>query len=201
MPAAPAQDVPEKARRQLAELLGTPFLVFRDKVQEDLKLSNEQKEKLDKHLRETIRETMQFMQKLGDAKPEEREKKLQVHRENAREELSGVLRETLTAEQHIRLRQVVFQQEGAFAIGTPDVMKEVELTDKQRQQFMEIVQAFQKAIEPLLKEGQKNGKTEEIRPKALKIRKEYGEKIEAILTDDQKKKWKDLLGTPLDLND
>lgn len=199
--AAAAQDIPEEARRQVTELLGPPFLVFRDKVQEDLKLSKEQKEKLDKHLQDTVQETMQFMPKLGDKKPEKREKELQAYREKAQEKLTAVLTETLKEDQHKRLRQVMLQQEGLFALGNPYVMRELELTAKQRQQFTEVVQAFHKAIEPLMKEAQKDGKPEEIRPKAMKIRKEYGEKVEAILSDAQKKKWKELLGKPLDLND
>jgi hypothetical protein len=198
---APAQDIPEEARRQVTGLLGSPFLVFRDKVQEDLQLSKEQKEKLDKHLQDTVQETMQFVQKLGERKPEERDRELQAYREKAQEKLSAVLRETLTEDQHKRLWQVVLQKEGLFALGHPDIMKELELTGKQHQQFIEVVQAFQKAIEPLMKEGQKGGKPEEIHPKAIKIRKHYEEKIEAILSDAQKQKWKEFLGKPLDLKD
>jgi Tol biopolymer transport system component len=58
---------------------------------------------------------------------------------------------------------------------------------------------MQKTIEPLIKEAQTSGKHEEIRPKAMKIRKEHEQKIEAILDDTQKKQWKEMLGKPLDL--
>ncbi len=200
-PLAAAQNIPEEARRQVTETLGPPFMVFRDKVQEELKLSKEQKEKLDKHLQGTVQDAMQFFQELGDKKPEEREKELQAYRESAQEKLTAVLKETLKQDQHKRLRQVVLQQEGLFAIGNPDLMQELELTDKQRQQFVEVVQTFQKALEPLMKEAQKEGKPEEIHPKAMKLRKEHEERIEAILTDAQKKKWQEMLGKPLDLGD
>ena len=143
----------------------------------------------------------QFVQKLGDSKPEERDKELQAYREKAQDKLSAALRETLTEDQHKRLWQVVLQKEGLFALGHPDVMKELELTGKQHQQFIEVMQAFRKAIEPLMKEAQKGGKPEEIHTRAMKIRKQYAEKIEAILSDAQKKKWKEFLGKPLNLND
>jgi hypothetical protein len=80
-------------------------------------------------------------------------------------------------------------------------MKELEITDKQKQQFVEVVQEMQKKIEPLLKEAQKDGKPEEIRPKVMKIRKEHEDKIEALLSAAQKKQWRDMLGKPLDLGD
>ena len=88
-----------------------------------------------------------------------------------------------------------------FALGNAEVMKELEITDQQRQQFGEVVQAMQKKIEPLLKEAQKGGKPEEIRPRVMKIRKEHEGKIEALLTEAQKKQWKEMLGKRLNLDD
>ena len=66
---------------------------------------------------------------------------------------------------------------------------------------MGVVQDMQKKIEPLIKEAQSGGNPEEIRPKVMKIRKEHEAKIEAILTDVQKKQWKEMLGKPLDLGE
>jgi hypothetical protein len=196
---APAQ--PDEARRQIAETLGTPFLVFRDKVQEELKLSDEQKKKLEKRLQDTVQDAMQFFQKLGDKKPEEREKELHAYMEKAQENLTAFLQGLLREDQFNRLRQVMLQREGLFALGHAEVMKELAITDKQRQQFGEVVQEMQKKIEPLLKEAQEGGKPEEIRPKVMKIREEHMGRIEALLSDAQKKQWKEMLGKPLDLGD
>jgi hypothetical protein len=35
----------------------------------------------------------------------------------------------------------------------------------------------------------------------MQIRKEHEGKLEALLTEAQKKQWKEMLGKPLDLND
>src|SRR3984893_16817263 len=164
-PPAPQLGVPEEARRQITETLGPPFLVFRDKVQEELKLSDEQKKKLEKRLQDTVQDAMQFFQNLGDKKPEEREKELHAYVEKAQENLTAFLQGLLQEEQFKRLRQVMLQREGLFALGHAEVMKELEITDKQRQQFIEIVQEMQKKIEPLMKEAQKDGKPEVIGPK------------------------------------
>jgi hypothetical protein len=200
-PADRPQEIPAEAGRQLTETLGPPFLVFRDKVQEELKLSDEQKKKLEKRLQNTHQDTMQFFQKLGERKPEEREKELHAYVERAQENLTAFLQGLLQEEQFKRLRQVMLQREGLFAMGHAEVMKELEITDEQRRQFVEIMQEMQKTMEPLVKEAQKDGKPEEIGPKLMKIRKEGESNIESILTITQKKQWKELLGKPLDLGD
>ena len=66
---------------------------------------------------------------------------------------------------------------------------------------MAVVQQMQKKIEPLVKEAEKDGKPEEVRPRMMKVRKEHEGKIEALLSDEQKKKWKEMLGKALDLDD
>jgi len=200
-PDTPQPGVPDEARRQITDTLGPPFVVFRDKVQEELKLSDEQKQKLEKRLQHTVQDAMQFFQKLGDKEPEEREKQLHAYVERAQENLTAFLQGLLQEQQFKRLRQVMLQRDGWFALGNAEVIKELEITDKQRQQFVEVVQEMQKKIEPLLKEVEKSGTPEEIRPKAMKIREEHARRIEALLSDAQKKQWKELLGKPLDLGD
>lgn len=194
------QEVPAEAGRQLTETLGPAFMVFRDKVQEELKLSDEQKKKLEKRLQDTVQDAMQFFQKPGD-NTEEREKEHHAYVEKAQENLTAFLQGLLQEEQFKRLRQVMLQREGLFALGHPEVMKELEITDKQRQQFVEVVQELQKKTEPLMKEAQNGGKPEEIGPKLMKVRKEHEGKIDAILSDAQKKQWQKMLGKPLDLGD
>ena len=200
---ASAQDIPEQARKEIAHNLHGPFMVFRDAVQEDLKLTGEQKEKVEEHLRERLPNIMQFFQSMQGLKPEEREKELKAYRPKVQEKLAAVLKETLKEDQRKRLRQLELQQEGAFALwhGDVEVGKDLKVTDEQRKQFMAVVQEFQKKVGPLIKEAQSGGNPEEIRPKVMKIRKEHEGKIEALLTDAQKKQWQEMLGKPLNLDD
>jgi hypothetical protein len=177
-------------------------MIFRDKVQEELKLSDEQKKMLEKRLQDTHQDTMQLFQKLADKEPEEREKELHAYREKAQENLTAFLQGLLQEEQSKRLRQVMLQRDRLFALlGNAEITKELEITDKQRQQFGEVAQQMHKKIEPLMKEAQKGGNPQEIGPKIRKIRKEQEERIEALLSDAQKKQWKEILGKPLDLGD
>jgi hypothetical protein len=198
-----AQDIPKEAREEIAKNLHGPFLVFRDAVQEELKLTGEQQEKLKEHLRERLPNIMQSLQSLEGLKGEEREKKLQAFRQNSQEKLTAVLNATLKEEQSKRLHQLWLQQQGAFALfhGGPEIAKAMKLTDEQRKQFVALVQELQTKIKPLIQEAQSGGNPEEIRPKVMKIRKEHERKIEALLTDAQKKQWKEMLGKPLDLDE
>jgi Spy/CpxP family protein refolding chaperone len=199
---AGAQDVPEEARKAIAQNLHGSFLVYRDKVQDDLKLSNEQKDKLAEHLKERLPDFMKFFENLGGLKGEEREKELKAFRQKAQEKLVAVLKETLKEDQGKRLRQLELQQEGPFALLHDEgIGKGLKVTEKQRKQIMAVVQEMQKKVQPLIKKAQEGGKPEEIRPKVMEVRKEYAGKIEAILSDEQKKQWQTMLGKALELDD
>jgi hypothetical protein len=195
-----AAQVPEENRKQVVEALGPPFIVFREKVLDELKVSDEQKEKLMQHLMEQIMETGPFLDALTETGPE-REKKLNEHRKHAKEKLDKLLKEVLQPGQRNRLRQVTLQQEGGFALGQEDVRKELKISQQQMMKFMAIVQDLQKNVEALIKEAQAGGNPEEIRPKIEKLRKDHAQKLEAVLTDAQKKQWKELLGPPFELGD
>src|SRR5438034_1251692 len=79
--------VPEEARRQLVQALGPTFLIFRATVQEELHLSDEQKEKLNGRLAVTIQDAMAFFQKIDGIQAAEREPELQSYRRKAQEKL------------------------------------------------------------------------------------------------------------------
>ena len=54
----------------------------------------------------------------------------------------------------------------------------------------------------VFKEAQSGvGKPEKLQPKVEQLRKDHGKKLEAVLTDDQKKHWNELLGPPFELGD
>ena len=200
---ASAQEVPEEARREIAHNLQGPFVVFREAAQADLKLTDEQKEKVEEHLRERLPDIMQFFQSLDGVNGEEREKKLQAFRQNAHEKLTPVLKATLKEDQIKRLHQLELQQEGPFALfhGEPKIAKAMKITVEQRKKFMAVVQDLQKKVKPLIEEAQSGGNPEEIRPKVMKIRKDHEQQIEALLTDTQKEQWKEMLGKPLALDE
>jgi Spy/CpxP family protein refolding chaperone len=192
---AAAQGISEEALKKLRHDLGGSFLVSRDKVQEELKLTEEQKEKLEHHFREVLPDAMQFFQKIHGMKPEERKKELAAYRPKAQEKLAALLKETLSEGQRTRLRQLELQREG---LRDGKIWKELQVTDEQRKQFMAMMQQAQTEIEPLLEEVRNGGSPEEIQPKVIKIRDGLEAKLADGLTDDQKKHWKEMIGKPMD---
>ena len=200
---AAAQDIPEEARKGLSNTLHGSFVVFRAKAQEDLKLTDEQKEKLEEHLKVLIQDAMQLFQKIDGLKPEEREKELKAYRPKVQEKLAAVLKETLKDDQRKRLRQIEVQQEGALALwhGDGQIAKDLKITDEQRKQFMPVIQEMQKKIEPLTNEAKSGGNAQEIWPKIMTIRRAHEDRIVALLTDAQKKQWQEMVGKALNLDE
>lgn len=192
--------IPDENRKELVQALGPHFIVFRDKVMDELKVSDNQREKLMQLLMEQIMETGPFLDSLAAEGPG-REKKLEEHRKNAREKLARNLKDVLRPEQRDRLRQVTLQQEGGLALGREEVRKELKITQDQMKQFMAISQDLQKQVEALVKQVQAGGNPAEIRPKIEQVRKDHGRKLETVLTDAQKKQWKEMLGPPFELGD
>ena len=171
-------------------------------MQVELKLSEGQKGKLLQTFPDQVQETMKIFEKIKELKSAEREKEMQVHRQKSDQKLSALLKDVLGAKQQKRLFQLQLQQAGAFALlGQNEAFLKLKITDEQRKQFTDVVQEMQKKIEPLMKEVESGGKPEEIRPKVLKVRKEHEGRIEAFLTDGQKRQWKEILGEPLDVGD
>ena len=189
------QGIPEEGLRKLRHELGGSFLVSRDKVQEELKLTREQKEKLEQHLQKLWPDASQFFQKIEGLKREEQEKELGPYRPKMREKLAALLKETLNEGQRTRLRQLELQKEG---LRDGDIWNDLQVTDEQRRQFMALMQQALKEIDPLLEEAQKSGSPKKIQPKVIKIRDNLEATMEALLTDAQKTQWKEMLGKPMD---
>jgi Spy/CpxP family protein refolding chaperone len=186
--------VPEEARRQMRHNIDSSFVVFRDTVQEELKLTPEQKDKLEV----ILPDAMQFFQSIQGLKPEERKKELKAYRPKAREKLAAVLKETLNDGQRKRLRQIVLQREG---LRNGEIWKDLQVTDEQQKQFIPLMRQAQQEIQTLMEEIQKTGKLKELQPRVIKVRDDLEGKLEALLTDAQKKQWKDMLGKPMALAD
>ena len=88
------------------------------------------------------------------------------------------------------------QREGLFG---GEIWNDLQVTDQQRKQFVALIQQMQKKTETLLEEVRQGGNPDEIRPKVLKNREDLEGQLEALLTDAQKKQWKEILGKPIEL--
>jgi Spy/CpxP family protein refolding chaperone len=112
-----------------------------------------------------------------------------LSREERAEKTKQILKDNLKEDQIKRLNQIMWQREGiGRAIANPDVQTALKLDDKQKDQVKTIEEDSRKKISDLGRPSADN------REKIQELRKKSNEDITAVLTDDQKKAWKDLLG-------
>ncbi len=112
-------------------------------------------------------------------------------------DLESFLKKTLTADQLNRFQQLKLQYDVPPVMLQPEVGKALNITDEQRKQFMGLIQEMQKEMMPLMKEAKASGNPQEILPKVTKLRLDCQAKIEALLSDAQRKQWKEMTGPPL----
>ncbi|MGB8900108.1 MAG: hypothetical protein WCC90_13115 [Methylocella sp.] len=84
-------------------------------------------------------------------------------------------------------------------MGRPEIVTELQITNEERHRVMAIIQELQSKIEPLTKDARSGGNPKEILPKVIRIREDYDGKIEAVLSDAQRKQWKEMRGKPFDV--
>jgi hypothetical protein len=188
--AASTQPVPEEVRRQLRHNVDSTFVVFRDKIQEDLKLTKEQEEKLEV----VLPDAAQFLQKIQGLSPEERKKEIQDYRPKARASLEAVMKTTLSDEQRARVHQIVLQREG---LRNGEIWQEMQITEEQKKQFIPLMQQTQIETQALMGQLHQGGNFKEIQAKVIKVRDDLESQLVGLLTDTQKAQWKAMLGKPM----
>jgi Spy/CpxP family protein refolding chaperone len=188
-----AQD--EESRKHFLHTLGGPFFVSRDKVQEDLRISDDQKHKLRETMTGYVQKTMQ-VQKLNGA---EREQAMRSLRQESYGQLEVFLKEILKPEQCKRFEQLKLQYDVPSVFLEPRVGDELKITAEQRKQFMGAIQEMQKAVGPLMKEAKSCGGQQETARKVIKLRRDCEGKIKNFMTDAQRRQWEEMTGARLDI--
>jgi Spy/CpxP family protein refolding chaperone len=176
-----------------------------EKVQEALKLSSEQKDKI-KTINEETREAMDAQRKeLDNGGRPDREKMRKVM-----DEASDKLNKVLDESQQKRLMGVFLQVNGPVALVDRSVEKALDITDEQRDKLHELLAPPRDGRGEGRGEGRGAGKGEgrgegkgagEAGAGSFRERREKMEKdAMAVLTSDQQKKLKDLKGEKIDID-
>ena len=158
-----------------------PFIVFDPSVPEELKLSDDQKQKLKEKLPDF------FNPKSPDYQQRSKAPDAAAHKE-----LWAFLKEMLTAEQFKRFQQLVLQHEPPQVL-RPDTAKELQITNEQRKQIQDLIQDYVK------KETENKG--EKGRPRGIrsKARVEFDDKLDAVLSSAQRAQWHEMCGKLFDI--
>ena len=153
-------------------------------------LTEEQKERQAK-----FREKLEQLRDVPDDKLEAKT------REVFKEEIEGPTKEVekiLKPEQFTRLKQIARQQGGPAAYLSAENAKDLKLTDEQKKKLRDIADELQKDTFALFQGG--GGRSPETFEKVAMLNKEATDKAAAVLTDEQKSKWKELTGEPFQVS-
>jgi hypothetical protein len=163
------------------------MLANQKSVQEELKLGDEQV----KAVAAITKALKQKGEDLTETDPKERMKKAAEFFKDAEKQVLAALK----PEQAKRLRQIALQRQTMIAaLEKPEVAKEMKLTEQQTK----IVREFREVAMNEMAKVREGGadSREEARKKMTEISKATDEKLLKMLTDEQKAKWRDLLGEP-----
>jgi Spy/CpxP family protein refolding chaperone len=167
---------------------GGAMLLSNKSVQKELKVSDEQAEKLNTLATETMAKNRERLQGLQG---EERQSKMREARAELDKSLDGLLK----PEQVKRFKQIEIQVGGFMAFNQPRVQEALKLTDDQKEKVRAIGEEIQGAM-PSREDFQSDRET--AMKKMAEVQKGAKEKATALLTEDQKASWKELTGEPFD---
>jgi len=177
---------------------GYDFLLLNDSVQKEIKLSDEEiikAKEIIRAIRMKHRPDMEECRKLpapaGSAKLRE-----------VMNALSGETLEKVTAilqpEQVKRLKQINLQHEGLRAFAKADIIKELSLTETQKQEIKKIQEGLDQESEQAFQAGTR-GNYQEALARLAKHRREAVQKAVKQLTPEQTRVWKNVSGEPFDI--
>jgi hypothetical protein len=175
-------------------------------VQQELKLDNEQVEKAKAAVDKVREKHSDDRAKLQDLSQEERREKRSAINQAVSEETMKALENVLKPEQIKRFKQIDLQRRGAEAFTEPEVQTALKLTGAQKEKIKTIAAdaaqerrgLFQDAGNP--GQGGANRGGEEAQKKMAVLHKATVEKVSAVLTDDQKQTWKEMIGQPFEVH-
>ncbi len=184
---------------------GGPAMLLRSEdVQKDIKLTDEQKEKL-KTFQTKVQEDMQAMRG-----PDVDQEKRQELGKKIADDTAKFLKEALTDEQNKRLKEISLQNTvknnpGALAT-SEEYATALKITDDQKTKIKEIADQARKDRQEVMGGGGGGGgggqrrqpPTPEQQKKLDALSKEAGDKIMEVLTADQKKSLQEMEGKPFE---
>ncbi len=170
---------------------GGKFGMLQNKmIQDDLKLSQEQLAKI-KDLVSKQQQLFKDFQK-NPKNPQELGGKLAELNQANEKAMDALLQE----EQVKRLKQISVQQQSERAFSNPEVATALKLSDEQKKLIGDILQDAFKAQRDISTKAAAAGNFQEIQKQLAEQRQATIEVIVAVLNQEQKQTWKELVGAP-----
>ena len=160
------------------------MLLRQKSVQDELKLTKEQTEKIDTFAEMQWKKAQELHKMEGDKSKAEFEEMGKANRKFAHD--------ALKPEQHKRLVQISMQVAGLIWILDPKVSKEINLTDAQKTKILDLHKTAHHEVVEVMHASDKSKRME----KMDELNKAHAKQLMAVLTDEQKTKWKEMAGEP-----
>lgn len=174
--------------------MGGPRLLLNPSVQQELKLSPEQVQKI-----------QALFGQQGGAPPGGGppggggQRMTPEEREKMRAEQEKQIKQILDANQYERYQQISLQQEGPAAFARKEVADALGLSEAQRNQVRSILDAQRQAQQEMFQGGGGGGDRQAMMEAMQKLREETNKKLLAVLTKEQSDKWTAMLGKPFQI--
>ena len=158
------------------------YLLCQLAVLDELRLTNEQRPRVKEFCARVGKEWVESLADVGRLSHAERGRRAVARARAYEDEVNG----HLTSAQRTRLRQIGLQAEGPGAFNEPEVVAELELTAEQRDRI--------RTIEEEALFGWMRGPRPSTTPGTPE--KSANERLVAVLTEDQVRRWKAMTGEP-----
>ena len=168
------------------------MLLANDKVQQELKITDDQKAAIKKATDEV---SAKYKDDMDKARADMDRQKMGELRKAMSEDTEKAVLAILKPDQSKRLKQIEVQAAGLGAFSKDDVQTALKVTDAQKKDIKDATDDMQKDIRELFQNAQGDrDKMAEAQKKVQSLREETLDSIVKNLTDDQKKTWKELSG-------
>lgn len=170
---------------------------FDPRIQQQLQLTDEQREQL-RHLYSQFwgrynQGLTGLQDQLGDAGTRLRRRELgQTLQNDFVGSINSLISDPL---QRQRFGQLMLQYQGFNAFNDPTVQQRLDLTERQLEQLERLQQDWNEKMQALSDESPR---ARNIDARFNELRQEAGERIGNVLTDEQRRMWLEMLGTPFD---
>jgi hypothetical protein len=185
---------------------GYAGLLQNEGVQKELKLDKAEIEKVSAAAKKVNDAHMEDYTKLRELDAQERFPKMREIEAAKNTEVLAAVHDILKPDQLKRLKQIELQQRRAMAFADADVQKSLKLSNDQIEKIKTINDDARAEMQSLRggaggggAGGGGAGGGQGMREKFQAMQKETATKIENVLTDEQKKTWKDMVGEPFQI--
>lgn len=175
-------------------MLGYSQLLRIEKVQKEIELTDDQKAELQK-IEEQSRERMRQLFQGGQQDREAARQRFEQARAETQKAIEGVL----LPNQVKRLKEIRLQVAGiSAAIMDAEVRKDLGVSEEQVQKIREGAQKVIEELRGQRQEGERPSR-EQLQQRMQEFRQKVADAVMAQLTEEQKKKWNEMIGEKFEL--